>query len=279
MSVPIQQPGIDPLALQLPLNPRRRSVSHLLKGFDAVATDCTRILATEHAHFAQDGSEYQIPRYLYIGRPGGGEMMRVGIFATIHGDEPEGSLALIRFLQHLAEQPELGEGFGIFLYPMCNPTGFEDQTRHARTGKDLNREFWQNTHQPEVKFLESEIRTQRFHGIVTLHSDDTSDGLYGFVRGAVLSEHLLEPALRAANRFLPRNRKAVIDGFHARESIIHQGYPGMLQSAPETQQTPFEITLETPQRTPLDRQVSALLAALETILAEYRRLQSIAMNI
>lgn len=258
---------------------QRRSVLRVLQPLDRVAAECTRILATGHHHFVSDDQEYMIPRYLYVGRPGGGEMMRVGIFATLHGDEPEGALALARFLDRLAERPELGEGFGVFLYPLCNPTGFEDGTRPARTGVDLNREFWKNSPQPEVQFIESEIQTHGFHGIVMLHSDDTSDGLYGFVRGAVLSEFLLEPALREANRYLPRNRAPMIDGFAAREGIIHQGYAGMLQSAPDTARAPFEITLETPQKAPLDRQVSALVGALETILTEYRRLQSIAQNI
>jgi len=250
-----------------------------LDPLDRVTAECSRILATGHAQFENSGEEYELPRFRYVGRPGGGEMMRVGIFATLHGDEPEGAVALVRFLERLSQQPELGEGFRIFFYPLCNPTGFEDGTRHARTGRDLNREFWKESDQPEVRFLESEIKTHHFHGIITLHSDDTSDGLYGFVRGAVLSEYLLEPALREANRFLPRNRQAVIDGFAAREGIIHQGYPGVLQSAPETPRSPFEITLETPQMAPLDRQVAALDGALETIFSEYRRLQSIAQNI
>ncbi|HRI12742.1 MAG TPA: succinylglutamate desuccinylase/aspartoacylase family protein [Verrucomicrobiota bacterium] len=254
-------------------------MSRLLEPLDRATTECSRILSTGHGHFDSDGEQYLLPRYLFVGRPGGGEMMRVGIFATLHGDEPEGAVALARFLDQLSRRPELGEGFGLFIYPLCNPTGFEDGTRHARTGRDLNREFWKGSEQPEVRFLESEISTHGFHGIITLHSDDTSDGLYGFVRGAVLSEYLLEPALREANRYLPRNRRPVIDGFSAREGIIHQGYPGMLQSAPGTVRSPFEITLETPQRAPLDRQISALGGALETIITEYRRLQAIAQNI
>lgn len=206
-------------------------------------------------------------------------MMRVGIFATIHGDEPEGALALARFLELLAECPDVGEGFGIFIYPICNPTGFEDNTRHARTGRDLNREFWRNSREPEVRFLESEIESQSFDGIITLHSDDTSDGLYGFVRGAVLSEHLLQPALLESGRHLPRNHRETIDGFEARHGIIHSGYPGMLQSAPGTARPPFEITFETPQLAPIHRQVDALVAALKTILIEYRYLQAVGQNI
>ncbi len=137
-------------------------------------------------------------------------------------------------------------------------------TRHARSGRDLNREFWKQTDQPEVRFLESEIWMQSFHGIITLHSDDTSHGLYGFVKGNVLSKHLIQPALLEAGRFLPRNHGARIDGFNAESGVIHDGYPGMLQSIPGMAHPPFEITLETPQLAPLHRQVNALVAALLT---------------
>jgi len=254
-------------------------VQRLLEPLDRFARQSSRMVGFSHGQFEMGGQSHALPRYLYVGRKGGDDRLRIGIFATIHGDEPEGALALPRFLQTLEDQPEIAEGYALFLYPVCNPTGFEDNTRHSRRGRDLNREFWRQTEEPEVRFLESEIWMQGFDGIVTLHADDTSDGLYGFVRGAVLSEHLLSPALLEAGRYLPRNHRGVIDGFNARSGVIHDGYPGMLQSIPGLPRPPFEITLETPQRAPLHRQVNALVAALQTILVEYRYLQAIAQNI
>jgi len=53
----------------------------------------------------------------------------------------------------------------------------------------------------------------------------------------------------------------------------------MLQSVPGLAHPPFELTLETPQRAPLHRQVEAFNAALKTILVEYRYLMAIAQNI
>ena len=258
---------------------RSRSITKVLEPLERVARDSRRLVGTSHAQVQISGQDYSIPRYLYVGRQGGGDLQRIGIFATLHGDEPEGVLALGKFLQTLEERPEIAEGYALFIYPLCNPTGFEDGTRHSRAGVDLNREFWKQTCHPEVRFLESEIWMQAFHGIITLHSDDTSQGLYGFVKGSVLSEHLLQPALLEAGRYLPRNHGAVIDGFNARSGIIHSGYPGMLQSIPGMVRPPFEITLETPQKASLHRQVDALVAALQTILVENRYLQAIAQNI
>ncbi len=260
-------------------NTARRAMQRVLEPLDRFARESSRLVGFSHGQFEVGGKALSLPRYLYVGRKGGGDRLRIGIFATIHGDEPEGALALPRFLQSLEDQPEIAEGYALYIYPVCNPTGFEDNTRHSRRGRDLNREFWRQSEEPEVRFLQSEIWMQGFDGIVTLHSDDSSDGLYGFVRGAVLSEHLLAPALLEAGRFLPRNHRDIIDGFPARSGIIRDGYEGMLQGIPGLQRPPFEITLETPQRAPLHRQVNALVAALTTILVEYRYLQAIAQNI
>lgn len=220
-----------------------------------------------------------LPRYLYLGPRGGGDVIRLGVFATIHGDEPEGALALTRFVALLERNPDIATGYALFLYPVCNPTGFEDNTRHARNGRDLNREFWKNSAETEVRFLESEICLHDFHGIVTLHSDDTSEGLYGYVNGAVLSEHLLEPALRAGEIFLPRNRGNRIDGFPARNGIIYDSFDGVLRSLPGLAQPPFELTLETPQKSPMHLQVNAMTSALQTLLVKYRHLLAVAQNI
>lgn len=257
----------------------RRSVERLLAALDQVAERSPNFLSRSLGEFQVAGRTYSLPRYIYLGEKGGGDIIRIGIFATIHGDEPEGALALTRFVNELEKNPEIAKGYALYFYPVCNPTGFEDGTRHSRNGKDLNREFWNDSIEPEVRYLESEICLHAFDGIITLHSDDTSSGLYGFISGDVLSENLLEPALREAEQFLPRNQRRVIDGFAARRGIISQCYEGVLKSLPGLVRPPFEITFETPQRSPLHLQVEAFNAALKTMLVEYRYLLAIAQNI
>ena len=257
----------------------KRAGEKLLAPFDEIALNSNYLISKPVIGFESNGQSYQLPRYVFLGPKGGGDTIRIGIFATIHGDEPEGALALVRFITALEKNPELAKGYALFIYPLCNPTGFEDNTRHSRAGVDLNREFWIDSSQPEVQALETEIWIHAFHGIVTLHSDDTSEGIYGFVNGAVLSEHLLEPALRQAEAILPRNGGRKIDGFPARRGIIYSCYNGVLKSPVGLKQPPFEITFETPQHAPLHLQVEATNAALQTILAEYRYLMAVAQNI
>ena len=262
-----------------PALPERRAVDRLLSQLDHLSGDSSQLIRKPFGCFESDGRKYELPRYILLGPPGGVDMARIGIFATIHGDEPEGALALTRLASLLNKDPDAARGYGLFLYPVCNPTGFEENRRHSRTGKDLNREFWKGSSEPEVQFLETEIWTHAFDGIITLHADDTSNGMYGYVAGTVHSENLLEPALREAARYLPRNKRREIDGFAARNGIITDTFPGVLRAPGRLSRPPFEITLETPQKAPLHLQVEALAAALQTILLEYRCLRAIAQNI
>lgn len=211
--------------------------------------------------------------------PGAGDLLKAGVFGGIHGDEPAGTAACYELTAWAQKCPPALSGFELHLFPECNPTGLSAGTRHCCAGLDLNREFWCGSNQPEVRRLERELRAERYDVIIALHEDDTSPGLYGFVSGAVLSAHLLEPALAEASRLLPRNENAVIDGFAASRGIIREGYPGILSAPPEQRPHALEIVFETPAHAPLSLRVDAAVIAVQTILAEYRALLAHGANI
>lgn len=259
--------------------PQRRSVIDALAPLESLAVSSSNLIASRGGRFETDHGTYELPRYLFVGPRCGGDPIRIGLFAGIHGDEPEGVHGLVRFVRLLEEQPDLAEGYCLFLYPVCNPTGFEDGTRHSWTGKDLNREFWRSSQEPEVRLLESELVAHALHGIVSLHTDDTSHGFYGFARGATLTTNLIEPALQAAAEFLPRNEAEVIDGFRARNGIIRNAYDGMLSAPPAVRPRPFEIVLETPGQAPTYLKEAAFVAALRSILIHYREFIAYALNL
>lgn len=204
---------------------------------------------------------------------------KVGIFGGIHGDEPAGVAAALELARWAGGRPEELRDFELHFYPVCNPTGCNLGTRHNQNGLDLNREFWFGSLEPEVLFLEGELRAERYDGIIALHSDDECDGCYGFAGGALLSEHLLRPALEAAHAYLPCCPQPIIDGFLAEQGVIREGYLGILGPPPEQRPRPMEIVFETPALAPLDLQVKATVAAVRRMLQEYRLLQSYAANL
>jgi len=262
-----------------PARIQRRSLADLLAPLEKIAGTSPNLVANHDAKFEVNGESYELPRYLFVGPRGGDTPIRIGIFAGIHGDEPEGVHAIIQFIQLLEARPELATGYYLSFYPVCNPTGFENSTRHARSGKDLNREFWKNSREPEVHLLQAELQSRSFQGIISLHTDDTSAGFYGFVSGATLTKNLIKPALAAAEKFLPRDERPVIDGFAARHGVIFDGYEGILSAPPKARPRPFEIILETPATPPEYLKELAFVAALQTILLEYSKFIAYAPNL
>jgi len=272
------------VAIQTPVNAQpatasRRSIADLLAPLDEIAVQSPNLVANHEARFLVGDETYTMSRYLFVGPHSGDTPIRVGIFAGIHGDEPEGVHSIVRFIQLLEANPELAAGYYLSFYPVCNPTGLEDGTRHSRRGRDLNREFWKNSGEPEVRLLQAELVSRSFNGIIALHTDDTCDGFYGIVRGATLTKHLIEPALQAAGRFLPRNQRSVIDGFPARNGVIRDAYDGVLSAPPKVRPRPFEIILETPPSPPAFLKECAFVTALATILTEYRKFIAYAPNL
>ena len=258
---------------------KRRSIEELLAPLEALSRKSPNIVARHGPEFVSGGESYELPSYSFIGPQGGDAPIRVGIFAAIHGDEPEGAYAAVHFLKLLDLKPELARGYCLSVYPVCNPTGFEDGTRHSRAGKDLNREFWKNSREAEIRLLEGELRDSSFHGIISLRTDEKATGVYGIAKGALLTRQLIEPALKAAEIFLPRDKRTVIDGFAAGDGVLFDTRAGVLGAPATANPRPFEIVLEIPQWPPAFVKEFALAMALRTILAEYTKFIAYARNL
>lgn len=230
--------------------------------------------------FNRCGEQFPLQKVVFIGpSTGGAPWLRLGLFAGLHGDEPSGVHAIVELLRELHEAPELARGLELHCYPVCNPSGYVDRSRWLRGGPDLNREFWRDSTEPEVRILEAELSGLQFDGLVSLHSDDTSDGIYGYVAGDVLTRHLLEPALHAASIHIPRNTSPIIDGWKADGAIIEEGFHGVLSAPPGQPMKPFEIVFETPASAPEPLQIAAHRAALLSIFDSSIELRSHAANI
>lgn len=221
------------------------------------------------AAFAHEEQRHEIVRVRLAGPYAGHDPIRLGLFAGIHGDEPAGCSALVEFALALAADPGRVAGYELFIYPVLNPVGLSRGSRVNHANKDLNREFWCDSTEVEVQAIERELRSHEFHGIITLHADDTCEGVYGYAHGRTLNEALLGPALAASKRFLPLDERGVIDGFPASAGLICDCFAGVLSAPPEQRPQPFDVIFETPAHAPLAAQVAATVAALDAIVATY----------
>jgi protein MpaA len=232
--------------------------------------------SVEPLHVMESPGGRMLPRYRWAD-PSGKPVYRIGIFAGIHGDEQSGVVAAIQLLHRLGREPHLGRFLELFVYPVCNPWGFDANRREGESGRDLNRLFW--SEERELLLLEQELRAKCFDGIIALHTDDTSEGIYGYVNGSTLTRHLLEPSLQVASAVLPRDGRSEIDTHPAESSIITGGYSGILSAPPDQHPKPFEIVFETPHLAPFGLQVEAHLRAMQEILRLFPQISSHGMDI
>ena len=251
-----------------------QSLRDLLLPLLQLVSESDVLRADSLGYLRSGGDLFFLPRFVFQRTHRVKPRIKVGIFAGLHGDEPGSIFGLIELIRALDAHPPVGREYQLWLYPVCNPSGYADGTRESRGGRDLNREFWKNSAEPEVQLLERELREHRFNGIISLHCDDHSDGLRGSVEGTSMSQYLLKPALAAAERALASIAAPRINGFHALNGTIASREDGAFQAPPEQKTAPFEIVLEVPRRAPLQLQAHAFLFALHEILATYRRISS-----
>jgi protein MpaA len=103
------------------------------------------------------------------------------LLATIHGDEPAGTMLLYKLSQHLQKNPHLIQGRKVILLPVANPDGMAHNTRSNVRGIDLNRNFstqnrinneihgFSPLSEPEAKIIEQLITEYKPNRIVSIH--------------------------------------------------------------------------------------------------------------
>jgi len=218
--------------------PRSPSLRDLLLPLLQLVSESDSLRADSLGYWRSGGDLFFLPRFVFQRTEWAKPRIKVGIFAGLHGDEPGGILGLIELIRALDAHPSVGREYQLWLYPVCNPSGYADGTRQSRGGRDLNREFWKDSAEPEVQLWERELQGHRFNGIISLHCDDVTDGVRGFVNGTSTSQYLLKPALAAAERALPSNAASRINGFHALNGSIASREDGAFQAPPEQKRRP-----------------------------------------
>lgn len=202
--------------------------------------------------------------------------LSVVISAGVHGDEPAGPLALLRWIS--AGIPDPGVAWTVF--PLINPTGWDDGTREARSGLDLNRDYYLRS-QPETRAHVDWMTREggRFDWAVCLHEDWEAKGFYLYeVLVGQASVSIGRAILRQVEPVIGIDTSAEIDGMPAGRGLITpagdlssrgSAWPEALWLANGI--APVCHTMETPSGAPLATRMAAHVTAIRAGLAEMLR--------
>jgi len=261
------------------LSDQPNATQRLLKPLLDLVENSDYLIGGSVGQFLAEQNVFQIPRFIFMGPTGGGDTIRLGIFAGLHGDDPEGARALVEFLQELEVAPQVARGYHIYAYPVCNPTSFAARTQSNTGGEDLAGQFWSGSSRPEVYYLERELGVLHFHGVISVQTKNHSGGFLVDTQSAILNRALAQPAIQATQRFLPGNILITESGTSSHHALPDATLPDFLTVTDELAPSPFELHIGIPKHAPRPSQIHGTVGALKSILDSYRSLLSIGQNL
>lgn len=256
----------NPIAEAAPEGASRESFERILAPAFACAGTSASLIASRHPVRLR-GSAYEIPKLLLLGQRGGGEPIRLGLFAGFEPGQFETVAALTTLFLDLEAAPGVARDYALFGYPAVNLRGFDETPSPL---SDFERRFAKDSADEDVQFFQIELRRWFFNGVITLRTDATARGLYAAVRSEIIASQVIRPALDEAGAIVPLDTQPLRVRPADRYARAADYAEGRLAPPPEIRPYPFEVKLAVP---PGDdtAAVAALGAAITGIFRNYRR--------
>jgi len=141
----------------------------------------------------------------------------IHLTAGIHGDEPAGSMAILKLLQNNV----FSEDFDVILFPLLNPEGMQANQRENGKSKDINRDYLK-LETPEARchtqWLKNNI--QRFDVSLNLHEDWEAQGYYLYENNPYGEISVAQEILDAVKPITGIDTSSIIDTCPAKNGII-----------------------------------------------------------
>jgi hypothetical protein len=150
----------------------KRSYEHdVLDRLKALPSDQFRL--EQYGALSTDPARY--PLFRVFTEPQNKDNPTVVITGGVHGYEPSGVIAALRFLEEMA--PQFKDRVNFVVYPCVSPIGYEVDHRWNRFAEDPNRHFIAGgTAEESVKVMESiKSLQQHFRAAADLHETNNRD--------------------------------------------------------------------------------------------------------
>lgn len=200
---------------------------------------------------------------------------RLFLSAGIHGDEPAGPLAILRFLTDVS----VDDAFDWIVAPALNPSGLRRGTRENADGIDLNRDFLRCRSletRSLIRWWESQALGCDLH--LSLHEDWETDGFYFYAINSGPLRCFSEALQQGLAHMLPLQETGPVDG----HELLKPGFIAHECRADEPEGWPEAIwlgkrypvlsyTFEAPSSLPLAERVNGLALGLQTAANLFRQ--------
>jgi len=191
----------------------------------------------------------------------------------VHGDEPAGVEAVLRWLE---QPPPEAKGFRWLVLPCVNPFGWVHDRRTNSQQRDINRNFRAAGCCDESRFVREVAADRHFVFAMDFHEDSDAPGYY-ICELRTTKPFAGERLVAAVRPILPIWRSLRLDGRRAAAEGCVRRFPVTIATLERRRSWPMEFFLlhrhtehtfcsETPTRFPMAQRVGAHHAALREAL-------------
>lgn len=185
-----------------------------------------------------------------------------------HGDEH----FAITTLLHWLKQPILFSDFNYYIFPICNPFGYEHNSRDNGAQQDTNNDsnFIKDSKVAELAILYEQF-PQTADMIMDIHGDTGKDKVYCYEHKAENLPSIAEPALTANNEILPFIKTKTIYKIPVNNGvIIPPDYDIGIEGYMEKLGIKYSITLELPGKINGQQRTEGGIAIINSILKNFK---------
>lgn len=211
-----------------------------------------------------------LPRFVYFGPYTHDESLRLAFLSGFNAADLRGSLALVHLVEHLALDPDLGQGLNLSFFPLVDAAGLF----HGETSRRLDQADWGYSSAPEIDLLQKDARIRGYHGFVRVESAAAEEAITVRLRG-----HASDAAEASGVELISSED---IDPLAVRweaEAADHTPSEGPLTIVDDLPFRPFELTLRVPAAWSADLHREAVTSILKRFILRYRLLQAYSQHL
>jgi len=188
-----------------------------------------------------------------------------------HGDEPFAITTLLKWIRQPIQFPE----FNYYIFPVCNPYGYEKSYRDNGNRQDTNNDanFVKDSKVPELAILYENF-PQTVDLILDLHGDTGKEKCYGYEHRSESLPSIAEKALIENDNLLPYERTKTIYKVPLHNGILTPpkwdvGIEGFMEKLG----VEYTITLELPGKFDGQKRTEGGIAIINSILRHFKEVK------
>lgn len=195
----------------------------------------------------------------------------VVILSGTHGDEPYAVATLLRWLQMPIPCPE----FNYYIYPICNPFGYEHSCRDNGNRQDTNNatSFVKDSKVQELAILYDNIPST-INLMLDIHGDERKPNLYCYEHKADTLPSIAQKTMLENDKFMPYLKQKTIDGYKLINGVLVTPPEDVgIEGAVEKLSVDYTITVELPGKYDGQKRVDGGINVINSLLYNFKEIK------